>query len=332
MTPFRPLRWLAPAGARARLSIFIFHRVLEREDPLRPGEPDADRFDRIVQFISSHFQVMPLPVAAAALTQGRLPAAAACITFDDGYADNLTLAAPILRRHGVTATVFVSTAYTDGGRMWNDSVIEAVRAAPAGELDWRDFDLGLAVISDDASRNERVNAILPQLKYMEPAQRAAIADEMARRCGVQAQPDLMMSRSQILECRALGFDIGGHTVHHPILARLNDKDAAAEVEDGRAQLTQWMGEAPRAFAYPNGVPGRDYGARDVALVKRAGYACAVSTARGAATRFCDPYQLPRYMPWDRTMWAFGLRCARTLVETWRAAARGSIDHNMEVRT
>lgn len=332
MTPFRPLRWLAPAGAGARLSIFIFHRVLEHEDPLRPGEPDASRFDRIVAFITRHFQVLPITDAAALLAAGRLPAAAASITFDDGYADNLTLAAPILRRHGATATIFVSTAYIDGGRMWNDSVIEAVRAAPAGEFDWRDFDLGLAVIGDNASRNKLVTETLPKLKYMEPASRAAIADEMARRCGVRSQPGLMLTRSQILECRALGLDIGGHTVRHPILARLNDKDAAAEIEDGRAQLTEWMGEAPRAFAYPNGAPGRDYSARDVALVRRAGYACAVSTARGAATRFSDPYQLPRYMPWDRTMWAFGLRCARTLVETGRAAARGSVGHNLEVRT
>jgi peptidoglycan/xylan/chitin deacetylase (PgdA/CDA1 family) len=311
VTPFKPLRWLAPAGPGARLSIFIFHRVLEREDPLRAGEPDASRFERIVAFIARHFHVLPMADAAALLAAGKLPAAAACITFDDGYADNLTIAAPILRRYDATATIFVSTAFIGGGRMWNDSVIEAVRAAPTGELDWRDFDLGLAHVDDVASRKQLIDATLPMLKYMDSASRAAIANEMAQRCGVQAQPSLMLSRSQILECRALGFDIGGHTVEHPILSRLSDQDAAAEVEDGRAQLAEWLGEAPRAFAYPNGVPGRDYSARDVALVRRAGYACAVSTARGAATRFSDPYQLPRYMPWD--------------------AARGAIDCNMEVR-
>jgi peptidoglycan/xylan/chitin deacetylase (PgdA/CDA1 family) len=332
MRQFSPFRWLAPAGAGGRLSIFIFHRVLERSDPLRPGEPDASRFECIVRFIATHFQVLALAEAAAALVQGRLPAAAACITFDDGYADNLTLAAPILLRHGATATVFVATAYTDGGRMWNDTVIEAVRAAPTGEIDWRDFDLGVPVITDDASRRDLVAQTLPRLKYHATARRGAITDEMARRAGLPARSGLMLSRDQLRAWRGLGFGIGGHTVHHPILARLSDADAAAEIGAGREQLAQWLGEAPRAFAYPNGVPERDYGARDVALVRRAGYACAVSTAYGAAKLHADVYQLPRFMPWDRSMWAFGLRCARTLVAMRRAAASGSPADNMEVRT
>lgn len=326
-----PFRWLAPAGASGRLSIFIFHRVLEHADALRPGEPDAKRFERIVRFITTHFQVLTLAEAAAALVAGRLPAAAACITFDDGYADNLTLAAPILRRYDANATVFVASAYTDGGRMWNDSVIDAVRAAPVGELDWRDFGLGCADVADDDSRSEFISRALPKLKYLALAERGAIAIEIAHRAGLPVRSGLMMSRDQLRAWRGFGFGIGGHTRHHPILARLSDADAATEIGADREQLAHWLGEAPQAFAYPNGVPGRDYGPRDVALVKRAGYTCAVSTARGAATRFNDVYQLPRYMPWDRQMWAFGLRCARTLVETGRAAARGSIDNNLEVR-
>ena len=326
------MRWLAPAGGGAALSTFIFHRVLERDDPLRVGEPDAARFERIVAFITRHFQVLPLADAAARLTAGRLPAAAACITFDDGYADNLTIAAPILQRHGATATVFVATAYSDGSRMWNDSVIEAVRAAPAGELDWRDVGLGQHRLGDDDSRRALVHSTLSTLKYKEIDERAAIANELAQRCGLPQQCNLMLSPAQMRQWRELGFDVGGHTIQHPILSRLNDEHAAHEIAGGRAQLAQWLGEAPRAFAYPNGVPGRDYGPRDVALVKRAGYGCAVSTARGAATRINDPYQLPRYLPWDRKMWAFGLRCARTLFQTGRAAARGSVGENMEVRS
>jgi peptidoglycan/xylan/chitin deacetylase (PgdA/CDA1 family) len=332
MSPFSPFRWLSPAGPDARLSIFIFHRVLEREDPLRAGEPDASRFERIVQFIATHFHVLNVSDAAACLLAGKLPAAAACITFDDGYADNLTIAAPILKRCGVTATVFVSTAYSDGDRMWNDTVIESVRSVPSGELDWRDVGLGLHTVSDAGSRRAAVQAALSKLKYMEIGERSATCREIARRCGLAQQSALMLTRRQILEWRELGFEVGGHTMRHPILSRMNEKDAFAEIEGGRSQLKEWMGEAPSAFAYPNGVPGRDYGMRDVALVKRAGYACAVSTARGAATRLNDPYQLPRFLPWDRKMWAFGLRCARTLFDTGRAAARGSVGESMEVRT
>ena len=299
---------------------------------MRPSEPDAPRFERIVEFIARNFQVLALPDAVDALAHGRLPAAAACITFDDGYADNLTVAAPILRRHGASATVFVATAYIDGGRMWNDSIIEAVRVARPGEIDWRDFGLGFAAITDAASRLALIPKALAQLKYLPIAERAEMASEIARRAGLGPSPDLMLSRRQLLDWRALGFDVGGHTVNHPILARLNDGEAFAEIGDGRAQLAEWLGEAPQVFAYPNGVPGRDYGERDIALVTRAGYGSAVSTERGASSRHCDRYQLPRFTPWDRSMWAFGLRCAQTIVAAPRAGTRQSAMDNMEVRT
>ena len=78
------------------------------------------------------------------LQQGRLPPRALAITFDDGYADNRTVAAPLLERHGLPCTFFVATGFLDGGRMWNDTLIETVRRAPGQTLDLRDLtpDLG----------------------------------------------------------------------------------------------------------------------------------------------------------------------------------------------
>lgn len=322
-----PFAWLSPRGVDGKLLIFMFHRVLERPDPLRPDEPDAELFERMVRFIGSYFRVLPLPDAAGALASGRLPSASACITFDDGYADNLTVAAPILQRHGATATVFVSTAFTSGARMWNDSVIEAVRAMPAGEVDWREFGLGVATVSDDRSRRELIGLVLRSLKYRDHAERSAIADEMALRARAPAGAGPMLTREQLREWRSLGFDVGGHTVSHPILSRLGDADAATEIAAGREQLMHLLGDAPAAFAYPNGAPGRDYRARDVALVRRAGFSCAVTTALGAGRRSTDPYQLPRMLPWDRSMWLFGLRCARTLTAGWRAVAVAPMQHD-----
>ena len=142
----------------------------------------------------------------------------------------------------------------------------------------------------------------------------------------------MFTRQQLREWRELGFDVGGHTMNHPILARLDEAQAAEEIGRGREQLAQWLGEAPQAFAYPNGVPGRDFGAREISLVKRAGYACAVTTAAGAASRHTDPYRLPRFTPWDRSMWAFGLRCARTILASRRAAADDLSMDKQEIRT
>ena len=315
-----PFRWLSPAGRRARLSIFIFHRVLAAPDPLLPDEPDAARFEQIVAFLARNFEVLPLADAARRLAAGTLPAAAAAITFDDGYADNLEVAAPILGRHGLTATFFIATGYLDGGRMWNDGVIEALRRLPTGEIDWRDLGLGLYRLDAASSRRAAIGSILGRLKYFPAARRVEVAGEIARRAGLPARDTLMLTRDGLRALRALGMEIGGHTRTHPILRTLDEKAAADEIAGGRDELEACLGERPRSFAYPNGIPGVDYDARDAALVRRLGFTCAVSTVRGAAGRASDVYELPRFTPWDRTPGRFALRCADNLLRArWRPA-------------
>ncbi len=74
------------------------------------------------------------------------------------------------------------------------------------------------------------------------------------------------------------------------------------------------------FAYPNGRPQQDYTAEHVAMVRDAGFAAAVSTARGAADRTTDPFQLPRFTPWRREPLGFDLLLARNLRQPARYAA------------
>jgi peptidoglycan/xylan/chitin deacetylase (PgdA/CDA1 family) len=112
-----PLSLLSPAGERGRLSILIFHRVLARPDPLSPDEPDVVEFEAQMRWVRSWFNVLPLGAAIDRLYAGTIPPRALAITFDDGYADNEELAAPILARLGLSATFFISTGYLGGGIM-----------------------------------------------------------------------------------------------------------------------------------------------------------------------------------------------------------------------
>ena len=95
-----------------------------------------------MRWIRSWFNVLPLALAVERLRQGDLPARALAITFDDGYADNAEVAAPILERLGLPATFFVTTGFLQGGCMWNDRVIEALRNCAADELDLSELGLG----------------------------------------------------------------------------------------------------------------------------------------------------------------------------------------------
>jgi peptidoglycan/xylan/chitin deacetylase (PgdA/CDA1 family) len=317
------LRGLSPAGGRARLSVLIFHRVPAFTDPMAPETADAARFDRICGWLARWFRILPLDEGVQALCAGRLPARAAAITFDDGYADNHDQALPILRRHGLTATFFIASGFLDGGRMWNDTLTEVVRRAPAGGLDLRS--LGLAGIDvlptrDWDDKRMSVRRLIDAVKYLPPTPRQAVVDDIAARIGEPLPDDLMLKSEQVVAMRRAGARIGAHTRWHPILASLPDDEALAELRGGRLDLESLLGEPVRTLAYPNGKPDVDYAGRSVRLAREAGFDIAVTTAWGSAGVDVDPLQVPRFTPWDRDALRYGLRMAGNLRRDGQRAA------------
>lgn len=307
---------LSPAGQAARLTVLIFHRVHAVVDPLFPDEPDARRFDDMLAWLGAWFNVLPLDEALRALSQDALPARAACITFDDGYADNHDVALPILQRHGLSSAFFVASGFLDGGRMWNDTVIESLRRTRLPRLDLRgvvDQEGGRFELGDLATRRQTLHRLIGHIKYLPPDERLVCVNALAERAEVQPPTDLMMTTAQLRGLRRAGMVVGAHTITHPILKTLTPQQAADEIDGGRRWLEQALGERVGLFAYPNGRPGVDY-APEVhpALVRELGFDGAVSTHWGAARRDTDLFQLPRFTPWDRGRARFGLRLLRNL--------------------
>ena len=309
---------LSPKGAQARLSILIFHRVLSEPDPLMPGEPDAASFDRLCAWVAEWFQVLSLDDAVACLKRGDLPARAMVITFDDGYADNHEVAMPILLRHGLVATFYVATGFLDGGRMWNDTVIESVRACQQPALGLAHLGIeGLAnlPLGDPAQRRAAIRAVLDNLKYRPVDERLQLVHQVVEAAGAPLRGGAMLRSDQVKALRQAGMTIGAHTVSHPILLKLTAEQARREIDQSRQHLEAILGEPVRHFAYPNGVPGRDMSDATAKLVRDMGFDSAVTTAWGAARMGADSFQLPRFTPWDRSRWKFGARLARNLWTT-----------------
>ena len=289
-----------------RLSILIFHRVLAVPDPMFPEEMHAQRFDAQLAQLKHCFNFISLTDGVRGLRSGKLPARAACITFDDGYADNAEVALPILQKHGLPATVFVASGFLDGGRMWNDTIIELVRLAP-GAIDLTPLGFGRFALRDMAERRASVGSLLNALKYL-PLEARMEAVEAVRGLVPVALPDnLMMTTEQVRQLHLAGVEIGGHTINHPILARMDEAGARHEIGGGKAALETIIGAPVRLFAYPNGKPGQDYLGAHARLVREAGFEAAVSTSWGAARPGSDLYQLPRFTPWDRNALRFMLR-------------------------
>ena len=305
---------------RQALTILTFHRVLRAPDALRLGEPVAAKFGLQMRWLARHFSVLPLTEAVDRLRRGALPSRACCITFDDGYADNLTVALPILERYRLPATVFVATGYLDGGRMFNDAVVDAVAHAAATTLDLRELGLGRYSLATMEQRRTSVAAILERLKYRPPTERDADIEGLVKLAGCGALPrDIMLTSAQVTELSRRGVEIGGHTVAHTILTTLDDDRARQEMATGKRQLETITGRPVRAFAYPNGRPNRDYAARHAAMAREVGFDLAVTTASGVANPASDVFQLPRFTPWGSSMTILGARMMRN-AWTGKAAA------------
>ncbi|WP_170130620.1 polysaccharide deacetylase family protein [Sphaerotilus hippei] len=292
------LSWLVNTQyrqAECALPILMYHRILEQPDPLQPQVPDARQLAMQLKALGDHFTVLPLHEAAIRLRDGTLPRAAACITFDDGYRDNHDIAWPMLRRAGMPASIFVATGFLDRGRMFNDTVIEAVRRLPTGRHELSAFGIGPFELSDLASRRVLIRKLTHALKYLSTARRDTLCDQLIHMADGALPDTVMMTREQVRSLARQGVDIGGHTVNHPILASLDPEDAAHEIITNRDELTTITDQRPCTFAYPNGKPDQDYTRHHAALVASAGYEVAVSTAVGVATSQSDRHQLPRFV-------------------------------------
>lgn len=310
----RPIiRWAAGRGDANRLSIFIYHRVLPAPDPLFPGEVDAAQFDAQVAWITRWFTVLPLAEAVQRMQHGSLPRGTAAITFDDGYADNLQLAEPVLRRHGACATLFVATGFLDGGIMWNDRVIEAVRRTRQLALSLPDLLPQPLPLADLDQRRAAISQLIGRIKYLPMDERDRAVADVVRAAAVAVPDDLMLTSEDLRRWHAAGQQVGAHTVNHPILAQLSDAAAWDEISRGRDALQSLLDSRIGLFAYPNGRPGSDYLPVHVDMVRKLGFDAAVSTSWGAATARSSSHELPRFTPWDRSRLRFGARLVRNLL-------------------
>lgn len=273
---------------------------------MRPGTTTADSFRWQMKLVQRYFTPMSLPEALHRMREGILPPNTACVTFDDGYADNAAVAFPIMKEYGIPLTVFVASGYLDGGRMWNDSIIESLRCTPAGDLNLSSLGLPVYQVDDPESRRLAAYNIIDRAKYLDQSHRQEVVDCLASQ--VDSLPDdLMLTSNQLQYLVKQGVEIGGHTVTHPILARLKAHEAKSEIEEGRARLQELTGQSVRLFAYPNGKHGVDYTQEHVRLVEAAGFEAAVSTDWGTSTKRTNRFQLPRFTPWDKTPAKYLLR-------------------------
>jgi peptidoglycan/xylan/chitin deacetylase (PgdA/CDA1 family) len=216
-----------------------------------------EQFDQQLRWLGTHFDVISprdIPYVLR-VRRGRH----VIVTFDDGYEDNYTAAFPILRAHRLPATFFVATGFIDQPRLpWWDEVSWMVRAARTSSIALPAY-LPTPVPLDEPGR-ERAAGVLLRACFALPVERAGgFLDAVAQATGsgrydASGAPRLWMTWDMIRDMRAAGMTIGGHTIHHPVLARLPRDRQAEEIAGCGRRLEEELGSPMRAFAYPFGQP------------------------------------------------------------------------------
>lgn len=299
--------------------ILTYHRVRPSLDPLIPDMCHVDRFRSQLATMSRWFNVLPLAEAVRRSRDGTLPPRTVCITFDDGYRDNIDVALPLLQEFGLHATFFIATGYLGDGIMWNDQVIHAVRHRAPGDWDLSVLDLGIGRVDDMASRQALFGQIIGNLKHRAPDERAALAQQLYDQ-SEGPRERIMMTADEVRALHDAGMAIGGHTVSHPILTRLATESARAEMVDGRSYLAELTGEPVNLFAYPNGKANADYDDQHATLAREAGFDAALSTLWGFASDQCPQYELPRVGLEMESGWRFGAKLFKCFFEAQDPAA------------
>ena len=309
----RLLCWLSMPFSRNKLTVLIYHQVLDEPDPYRSGEPDKNKFDWQMSLLKKYFNPVSIHEALALLKKGQLPANSVCVTFDDGYLNNLEIALPVLKKYDVPATVFVASAFSKGKNMWNDRVIELFAQYADDIIDLSAANMGKVNIVDKQVRIKTAKDTILALKYFPIAERLAKVDKLFADNGNIVEQAKMMSPEQVKQLADAGIEIGSHTHNHPILKGLAADELTVEIEQNKSLLEKWIGKPVRGFAYPNGKPEIDFDEHTVQQIKSFDFDYAVTTQWGYAGPNSDPFLIRRFTPWDNQAWKFQLRMLINLI-------------------
>ena len=309
--------WTAKRFA-SKAYILMYHRITEPESDPWGLCVSPHHFTEHLEILKKYGHPMRLLDLAQRLQDGKIPARAVVVTFDDGYADNLYQAKPLLESYNIPATVFMPTGQIrDKGEFWWDELDRLLLHPPklperlclevkGGRHVWELSESG------NHQKNGRRHYCDQSEKGVEPCSRRSLyfsvyqlllpLSEEDRQAGLQeirkwtgAEPEARPAYKTLSpeEVNLLGqgglIEIGAHTITHPFLSAHPEVFQQREIERGKIDLEELTGRPVNSFAYPHG----DYNKKSVALVQKAGFVCACSIEEYSVWRHSDPFLLPR---------------------------------------
>ena len=271
-------------------AILMLHHVRPaRQDRFQPNhllEVTPKFFERVIRRLRrSKLDLISLDEMHRRLTTGDFPRRRfVCVTFDDGYRDNVEFAYPVLKQYEVPFAVYVATSFADRlGELWW-LALEAVIAQNemiGVRLGGRDRWFECRSVKDKREVFDHIYAWLRQVPTETELR------DVVRELSVRHRVDMPAFCANLCmgwdELATLAADplvtIGAHTVNHPILTKLDDKAVRAELEGSRSVIEAALGIRPAHLAYPVG-DRTAAGPREFRIAAELGFKTAVTTRPG----------------------------------------------------
>ncbi|MCU0611720.1 MAG: polysaccharide deacetylase family protein [Candidatus Eisenbacteria bacterium] len=257
----RRLRW------KDGSMILYGHRVTGDDEGYLAGLSPA-HLEGQITYLKKHYRFISLSELVACLREQRpVPRMSVVLTFDDGFRDNYLHAFPILKRHGVPATVFLTTGSVTLGRLpWSQRLGFVLQTTGAPLVPARFLTPAGMELGNPRERRLAYLALKTALRPLPVEAREDYIDGLAEALGVVPPGDRMVTWDQVREMQAAGIDFGAHTVTHAFLAELPPEDALREIEQSMIEVRQQTGVEAPVFAFPGG----SWNDGLIEMVKRAG--------------------------------------------------------------
>lgn len=298
-------RWIRPFLARpfGRPVALFFHGVVEGlSDPrIEINHHQLDDFRTIAVALKRRFNVLPIAALNDALERPERHSRTVFLMADDGYANTLALAAPVLEELRLAWTLFISTEHVETGSL-NPLVLARlfVHFAPKGvyALPHLTLPVRLGTVQDRANLETSLLRELRKLpasnaRNTVAAMEAAFPDGELDRLRVRFSSERYLSWSEVETLHRRGVTIGAHAHWHwPMNAAQSQEGLLLQARKPRELIASRLGEC-RYFAYPFGNTG-DVSRSATEAVRDAGYSHAFSTHAGTLSAKADRWYLPRY--------------------------------------
>jgi peptidoglycan/xylan/chitin deacetylase (PgdA/CDA1 family) len=290
------VRHLAGKDQDGRLLIFNFHNITNKPGPLARNSLAYKDFEEQVRWINDQFEILPLAEGIDRCRSACLKEPSACITLDDGYRSQYSLAKPLFERLNVTATFFVSSGHLNK-LLWNDHIPlffhYADKAQKLEFLDQLNQADDTAGFKSHSVEDIELASIDTFMKYLPLKKRLPLLKFMTRYIPDEVVNGIMLSEEEVAEIADSKHTIGSHTRNHPILALEDDETSEKEITSDIEALHRIARKPVNIFAYPNGKPTIDYIERDINILMQKNIDYAVTTQPGYYSPGLDQMQIPR---------------------------------------